>query len=157
MAKRRTREEQDLLDFETARSHKGSELAYELCKSTAQACLLMNGGAATAVLAFLSKDKIDAPLFHAVPYCLALYGVGVAASAVMLFCVMMNADYWNYYWYYLAYVGDEKTAKAQEPVADKWHNAFLGCFLLTVGCFLFASFTLAWSFAGVSVNAVTPK
>jgi hypothetical protein len=50
--------------FASDRSHKASEIAYDLCKVTAQSCLLINGGAATAVITYLAKDNIDRALFH---------------------------------------------------------------------------------------------
>jgi hypothetical protein len=80
--------------FAAERSHKASALAYDLCRVTAQACLLINGGAATAVLALLAKDKVDPTLFHTVPWSLGFYALGVTVSAVMMSCTMMMADYW---------------------------------------------------------------
>jgi hypothetical protein len=124
------------LTFATDRSHKASEIAYDLCKVTAQACLLINGGAATAVIAFMSKDKIDPHLFHIVPWCLGGYAIGVLTSAAMMFCVMMNADYWNYHWYNISYADDDKGAANYEAVADRWHTALYVCFVVAVIFFL---------------------
>jgi hypothetical protein len=62
--------------FVAERSHTASALAYDLCRVTAQACLLINGGAATAVLALLAKEKIDPILYSTVPWCLGLYALG---------------------------------------------------------------------------------
>jgi hypothetical protein len=131
--------------FATDRSHKAAEIAYDFCKATAQACLLINGGAATAVIAFMSKDKIDPHLFRIVPWCLAGYAIGVLMSAGMIFCEMMNADNWNYSWYCIAYEGDEKAAEEYQPIADRWHSRFYYLFAATIACFLLSSIALAIS------------
>jgi hypothetical protein len=136
-------------DFESARSHEGSKIAYDLCKVTAQSCLLMNGGAATAVLAFLAKDEVDPTLYQAIPSALAGYGLGVAASALMLFSVMMNADYWNYYWYNLSYEEDEFTANQYETVANRWMKVIYAFFAISTICFVSASLFLACSLSRV--------
>jgi hypothetical protein len=67
-------------EFAELRSHDASKISYDFQKVTAQSCLLINGGAATAVLALLAKDKVDPSLLKTVPWCLALYATGVAAS-----------------------------------------------------------------------------
>jgi hypothetical protein len=54
--------------FAYARSHEASKFAYETCKVIAQSCLLINGGAATAVVAMLSKDKVDQAALTWVPW-----------------------------------------------------------------------------------------
>jgi hypothetical protein len=119
-------------EFGRQRSHEASKIAYDLCKTTAQSCLLINGGAATAVLALLAKDPVDASIVSNVPWALGGYALGVAASAFMLFCVMMFADYWNYYWYYLTYSRNEETAGAAEDIANMWHWGFYIAFGLAI-------------------------
>ena len=129
--------------FAAERSHKASEIAYELCKVTAQACLLINGGAATAVIALLAKDNIDKSLLHYIPYSLFWYGVGVLMSAAMMFSTMMLADYWNYYWYAISYSKNDDDADAAETVAGRWHRWMYGFFIAAIASFLIASFILA--------------
>jgi hypothetical protein len=55
-------------EFATARSHEASKASYDLCKTIAQACLLINGGAATAVIALLAKDRVDVALLTYIPW-----------------------------------------------------------------------------------------
>jgi hypothetical protein len=62
-------------EFGRARSHEASKIAYDLCKTTAQSCLLINGGAATAVLALLAKEHVDSTILRYVPYALGGYAV----------------------------------------------------------------------------------
>jgi hypothetical protein len=57
-----TEKEEEKDEFAYARSHEASKFAYETCKTIAQSCLIINGGAATAVIALLSKDRVDQAL-----------------------------------------------------------------------------------------------
>jgi hypothetical protein len=77
--------------------HEASKISYDFGKAAAQAGLIINGGAATAVIALLAKDKVDPVIFKIVPWCLAIYAIGVTASAIMMYCAMMYADRWNFY------------------------------------------------------------
>jgi hypothetical protein len=91
----------------------------------------------------MSKDKIDPHLFHIVPWCLGGYAVGVLTSAAMMFCVMMNADYWNYHWYSISYADDDDGAANYEVVADRWHMGIYICFVAAVVSFLISSVILS--------------
>src|SRR5882757_1195652 len=97
--------------FAEERSHEAVKISYDFGKAAAQAGLIINGGAATAVIALLAKDKVDPIVFKTVPWCLTIYAIGVTASAVMMYCSMMHADNWNYYWYHLAYTTDKPSAR----------------------------------------------
>ena len=132
-------------EFGRERSHEASKIAYDLSKTTAQSCLLINGGAATAVLALLAKDHVDAAIVRYVPWALGGYALGVAVGAFMLFCVMMMADYWNYFWYHAAYVGNDEDAGAAEAVANRWQWAFYFVFALAIALFLGSSLFVAWA------------
>jgi hypothetical protein len=106
-----------------------------MCKTTAQSCLLINGGAATAVLALLAKDHVDSAIIKNVPYALGGYALGVALSAVMLFCIMMMADYWNYFWYHASYVENDEGAEGAEKIANRWqcrHRLSVDCRIFRV-------------------------
>lgn len=131
--------------FATARSHDASKIAYDLNKATGQACLLINGGAATAVIAFLAKDRVDPVVYKYVPYCLGGYALGVLASAVMLFCIMMNADYWNYFWYYISYENDVPEAKDCEKVANRWQRGMYATFFAATLLFILSSGLMAFA------------
>lgn len=134
-------------DFAEMRSHEASKIAYDFQKTTAQACLLINGGAATAVVALLAKDKVDLVLLKTVPWCLCFYAIGVAVSAFMMFCSMMRSEGWNYFWYHFAYTADETRGRDHEAKAIWWETAVKISFVAAIGCFLIASFWLAMSFS----------
>lgn len=126
-------------EFGRQRSHEASKIAYDLCKVTAQSCLLINGGAATAVLALLAKDSVSPNILKYVPWALGGYAVGVATSAIMMFCIMMMADNWNYYWYNWSYLGAYDDARKSEREANGWHWAFYAVFVVAMLLFLASS------------------
>jgi hypothetical protein len=134
-------------EFAQSRSHEAAKTAYDLCKVIAQSCLLINGGAATAVIALLAKDKVDQVLLTFVPWGLGGYALGVVASAFMLFCVMMMADWWNYYWYYLGYTSQEDEAELAEAQAGKWHIWMYVTFWVAIAAFAVSSGLVAYGMA----------
>jgi hypothetical protein len=142
-------EDMDRDEFAELRSHDASKTSYDFQKVTAQSCLLINGGAATAVLALLAKDKIDPVLYKIVPWCLAGYAVGVALSALMMFSAMMLAENWNYFWYEFAYNDDEPRARANQKKASSWQKVVRGCFVCTIVCFIAASLVLSIAMANL--------
>jgi hypothetical protein len=93
----------------------------------------------------LAKDHVDAAIVRYVPWALGGYALGVALGALMLFCCMMMADYWNYSWYHSAYIGDGEAAEAAETVANRWQWAFYFVFALAVALFLGSSLFVAWA------------
>jgi hypothetical protein len=139
--------EEELDEFAVQRSHEASKFAYDSCKVIAQSCLLINGGAATAVVALLSKDKVDKALITWVPWGLVSYGLGVIFSAVMLFCVMMMADNWNYSWYWRSHGANEKYADETEDAAGWWRRGVFICFILPILCFAAGSSFVAYGLA----------
>jgi hypothetical protein len=145
-----TDDQTTLRRFAAERSHKDSEISNKHSRATAQACILINGGAATAVLAFLAKDKIDPTIFYTVPWCLAGYAAGVFFGASMLFCATQSIDYWHQRWEKIA---RGKSGIKEEEVATRWWRVFCGCFAATMVCFLGVSISLAWI---LFKNGITP-
>jgi hypothetical protein len=139
-------------EFGRSRSHEASKIAYDLCKTTAQSCLLINGGAATAVLALLAKEHVDTTILRNVPWALGGYALGVALSAIMMFCIMMMADNWNYYWYNWSYLGEYEDARTVEKHANYWQWAFYALFAITIVLFLATSV-----FVGAAVMEAKPS
>jgi len=131
--------EKELWEFASARSHEASKASYDLCKSIAQACLLINGGAATAVIALLAKDRVDVALLTYIPWGLGPYAAGVVVSAFMLYRVMMTAENWNYFWYHSSYDIDEKEAASSEKLGRSWQKWMNNTFGFAIGCFLSAA------------------
>lgn len=134
-------------DFAYARSHEASKFAYETCKVIAQTVLLINGGAATAVIALLSRDRVDQALLTWVPWGIGFYALGVLFAAVMLFCVMMMADNWNYFWYWSSHGDDQEQALKTEARAHGWHKGVYIFFVAPVICFIVGSGFVAYGLA----------
>ena len=132
------------IEFATVRSHKASEIAYNLCKDISQTCLVINGGAATAILAYLAKEDVDPVLYQSAAWSLALYGAGAFFSALMMFFIMQTADWWNYFWYDSLYPEDGDEVDYQAG-AEKFHFWYYVTFGLAMACFFFASGNLGYS------------
>jgi hypothetical protein len=128
--------------FAQSRSHEVSKIAYDFGKASAQACLVINGGAATAVIALVARA--DSAFAHSVPVCLGIYAVGVAAGALMMFGSMRMADSWNYFWYHMSYSGEEEKGREAERNAKWWERFVRISFGVSVFCFLLASVILAY-------------
>lgn len=139
VAKKRRAKPQTTDEFGYGRSTEASKFAYDVCKVIAQSCLLINGGAATAVIALMGKEKVDASILTYVPIGLVGYAMGVVVSALMLFCVMMLADNWNYFWYYSSLEKDEVAAIECEDAANWWHGAMYWAFAGAILCFAISS------------------
>lgn len=130
--------------FAVERSHKASHTSNEHSRATAQACILINGGAATAVIAFLAKDNLQPAFLLTVPWCLVGYGVGVFFGALMMYCAMETMDYWNKYWFHKAHKSREFEISDAQANAEGWWFWFRWFFSLSVLSFLASSTALAY-------------
>jgi cyanophycinase-like exopeptidase len=148
MPKKKPTEEDasDQIAFATTRSHKAAEIAYDLAKNICQTCLFMNGGAATAIVAFLAKENVPHNLHSAITLSLGLYGGGTAAAALMMFFMMQTADNWNYAWYSIVYPDEIGKSDDFQTAANKWHLAYYVAFSGAIGFFLMASGVLGVAF-----------
>jgi hypothetical protein len=72
----------------------------------------------------------------------------------MLFCVMMTADNWNYFWYHSSYDIDVEQASASEKLGRSWHKWMINTFGFAIGCFFIGSVVVA---VGMSRVAPTPS
>src|SRR5437868_4622412 len=136
----------ELDPFAVERSHKISQTANEHARATGQACILINGGAATAVIAFLSKDKIDAALLMTVPRILAGYAVGVFFGALMMFCMTQAMEKWNLYWYFKSHGASDSMADKSARGANRWAVGYNWCFVFSIMSFVLSSIFLGMLF-----------
>ena len=81
--------------FAHDRSHQDAQTSNENARATGQTAIIINGGAATAVLAFLSKDKVDPNVLHVAAGSLGGYVLGVFAGSVMMFCLVRQSNRWH--------------------------------------------------------------
>ena len=83
------------------RAREDAKTSNDFGRVGAQAAILINGGAATAILAFLSHTgEISAgrDFLAAAPYALIIYSVGVFLSAASLPVSSKAIEYWMLYW-----------------------------------------------------------
>jgi hypothetical protein len=102
----RTRATQVLESLETPReklaaerAHKDMQTSGETARAAAQAAVLINGGAATAILAYLSKEgHTPSNVLRAAAITLAAYAIGVAWGAWSMWCSSQASAEWGYCW-----------------------------------------------------------
>jgi hypothetical protein len=147
----------DEIAFAVARSNNAAKAANENSRPMAQYALLINGAAASAVIAYLSKDRIDPTVLGIVPRALMLYAVGCVCGALAMFFMTESLDYWNGYWEDIARGSDEADDDMNRGRLLWWVVRI--AFWLSIACFVFASTVLAYALVHSSVpmaNCVSP-
>jgi 4-hydroxybenzoate polyprenyltransferase len=77
--------EQSHKDFQAERAHKDYQASIETGRAATQAAILISGGAATAILTFLSKQVPPPPeVVNGASWSLLFYTVGVACGALSM-------------------------------------------------------------------------
>ncbi len=139
------------IKFATERSHSAAKAANENSRPMAQSVLLINGAAATALIAFVSKDKLDPTIFAAAPKALICYAVGVALGAVAMFSMTESLDYWNGHW---EPVARNKLTDASKELkkANCWWWTVRVLFIASVTCFAAGSWFLATAFLNAPLS-----
>jgi hypothetical protein len=137
-------------NYAATRSHQDAQISNENFRAAAQAAILINGGAATAVIAFLSKDKIDPYFLSHVPIALLGYALGVLAGACMTLFTNIALPYWGLSWReYMVDVKKEAEINRTNAIAKRWHFRAMCAFTLAIVSFAGASATLAWIFSTI--------
>jgi hypothetical protein len=113
----------------------------ESARGVSQVVVLINGGAATALLALLSKEKIPGTLLGLAPFCLGGYALGVIAGAVMIYFTMQTLDYWHDYYDELANENEAEAADARQR-AIKCSGGVHYAFITAIVCFMISSVTV---------------
>jgi hypothetical protein len=129
--------------FAEERSHKDAGYSNENTRATGQAAILINGGAATAILAFLAKDKLDLNLMRVASLCLVLYAAGVSAGALMIFASARTLDLDSVYWRLRAHPEAGKELRDVSRRTNNWWVTSHWSFYASIGAFGVASMTIA--------------
>lgn len=129
--------------FAVNRSHKDAESSNASARSTAQAAILINGGAATAVLAFLAKGDLDSSIFQTASVCLAVYAIGVVAGAGMMYCAVRALDFYSAYWRLEVHPEPDRSARVNRQLGVKWWKRMRHCFWASMIAFAISSGSLA--------------
>jgi hypothetical protein len=131
-------------EYAAKRSHQDALVSSENMRAAAQAAILINGGAATAVIAILAKENVSSYLLKFVPLALFGYALGVACGAMMVFCAGRALRYWGLSW--REYMVDSAQKNLQDKYgadAKWWDLRMQWAFGASVACFISSSVCLA--------------
>jgi hypothetical protein len=141
----------DEIEFATERSNNAAIAANENSRPMAQYALIINGAAGSAVIAFLSKDKIDPTILAAAPKALIAYAVGVVFGALAMFFMTECLDYWNAHWEEVARNSREADRQKRRGVRFWW--AVRVEFWISIASFVVGSGILAIALISSAVPA----
>jgi hypothetical protein len=132
--------------FAMERSHKDAEISDESWRASGQALILINGGAATAIIALISKDGWKSQLWL-IALGLGSYGLGVLFGSLMVLSLMKSLDWWGFIWRKIAF---PKSFGIESGIARKYADWWLGLanwsFLLSILGFVSGSLAVAIAF-----------
>jgi hypothetical protein len=138
---------------QTARE-KDIQAANESARAATQAAILINGGAATALLAFLSTYLTKSPtppsdILHAAAWALIGYAFGVCFGAWSMWCSSQAAAQFGLRWE--AYLDNKTNDEASYLAAgNSWISRHRGSFGVSILLFSFASSAMAWGFFAIA-------
>jgi hypothetical protein len=131
-------------EFAVERSHRDAEASNATARATAQAAILINGGAATAVLAFLTRGSLDECAIKAAAFCLGIYAIGVGAGACMMYCSSRSLDHYSQRWHLRVLPQQGRDEEENRALGEKWWKCMKGSFLISIIAFVISSFGLAF-------------
>ena len=129
-----------------ARERSGKDLdnSSEGARTATQSAILINGGAATAILAYLAKDTAP-ELLNSASISLLIYAAGVFFAAVSMWCSSQASAQFGYYWG--AVVDRNEDGKTQYwNDGQTWLTRHRASFFVSIGCFMVASYWIASTF-----------
>ena len=144
--------------FAIERSHRDADISNENLRATAQASILINGGAATAILAFLAKDNIDVGLYRTAPFILFGYAVGVFGGLLAMYCSIRIADEYQMRWRLEGHPEANRSPEHHRLRANFWWKWMRAAFFGSMLAFLIASAAIAIAFlkSDVPVKVIVP-
>lgn len=128
--------------FAEERSHRDAEGSNSTARATAQAVILINGGAATAVLAFLAKESVERSILLTASISLLGYALGVVAGACMMYCAFRSLDYYSLRWRLQAHP-EEGSSAANRKLGEMWWKKSRRFFYASMIAFILSSIALA--------------
>lgn len=105
-------------------------------RSATQAAILINGGAATAMLAVVSRLK-DHTLLPWIAGALGAYAFGVFFAAGMMMIMVPGLERWAYAWEMKA--TNEGRPEINERQAERWYLRAKAAFVLSMAAFVIGS------------------
>jgi hypothetical protein len=128
------------------RAHKDLQTSGETARAAAQVAVLINGGAATAILAYLSKEgHTPSDVLRAAAIALAVYAIGVAWGAWSMWCSSQASAKWGYRWE--SVLDHDPVGEQQFRVsAENWLYRHRGSMALSMLFFIGSSCWIALAF-----------
>ncbi len=135
--------------FAEERSHRDSVAAADTLRATAQSAILINGGAATALIAYLSKEDSAKVLLTTASCSLVGYALGVLFASVMLFWMIKSMHFSAVTWMERAYpkVSGNRRENFAETICFRLWTAAQLCFAASMICFVVSSVLMATTLA----------
>lgn len=130
------------LEFAAQRSHDTAIAANENSRPMAQYALLINGAAATAIIAYLSKEKIDPEVLSMAPFSLVAYAAGVVVAVIGMFCMTESLDCYSNTWRFRALATGD--AERQRVLGDRYWLAVRMAVFFSIICFAAGSGVFAY-------------
>lgn len=113
-------------------------------RSAAQATILINGGAATVVIALSTKEpSIGAHVAKIMPYALGGYALGVMFGALMMFFMIHSIQRWAIVWQGRALGYPTTRIDRARRWGNIWHAVAYICFGVAIILFLIGSAVIA--------------
>lgn len=126
------------------------QAANDGARAAAQTAVLINGGAATAILAFLSNyltktSTTPAAILYAAAASLAGYGIGVGFAAWSMWCASQACGQFGLRWE--AFLDKDGQAETNFLTAgNQWLKKHISAFGLSIVLFLLSSIIMALGF-----------
>jgi hypothetical protein len=137
--------EQSQKEYQAERAHKDYQASIETGRAAAQAAILINGGAATAMLAFLSKQMPPPPnVVKWASVSLLFYAVGVACGAFSMFSSAHSSGSFANAWQAEFFASGQQDAERTEAVW--WLTVHRWVTWSSFASFVLASGLIAWAF-----------
>lgn len=128
------------------RANRDIQASHDSARAATQAALIINGGAATAILAYLSKDTLG--MIHAAAWSLMGYALGVVFGAFSVWCSAQATAKFGYYWE--SVMDRDRTGQGNFTAqGQSWLLGHRISFVLSIASFVVASFWIALAFLAV--------
>jgi hypothetical protein len=137
------------------RAGKDLDASSEGARTATQSAILINGGAATAILAYLAKDTAP-QLMNAAAVSLFFYAAGVFCAAWSMWSSSQASAKFGYYWGAVVDGNDAGKREHWKSGQDLlwWHRY---TFFASIACFIIASGWIALTFWQLHPAAAPPQ
>lgn len=127
-------------EYAATRAHQDTKDANALGRAAAQAAMVINGGAATASLAFISNPSNAYRVSDVIGYALGGYALGVSFGAATLLTLTYFLDFCAEYWENERF---GSSSQKSDTFSYRWATISTALCLGALACFVISSVVLA--------------